>query len=169
MNSNLKTALKLSVTMIVGLLPGAPGTYGSALAAGLAAIWLLTGCPALVGPGYIAFIALLTATALWLCRMALNNRIFSDDKDPSPVVIDEAVGMAIAMYGLASLDWRLPAAFIAFRFFDILKPFPVGWSQKLPNEWGIVIDDVLAGGYALLAVWLMEYGLAQWLSAHAGG
>ncbi len=164
-----KVLIKYIVTMIVGLLPGAPGTYGSALVAGIAAVWLWLGGWPLFGTWYVAFISLLTVLALWACRAALAYKVFGDDQDPSPVVIDEAVGVAIAMYGIASLDWRLPAAFIAFRFFDILKPFPVGWSQKLPGQWGIVIDDMLAGLYALLAVRLMQYGLLLWFPALAAG
>ena len=164
-----KVLIKYIVTVIVGLLPGAPGTYGSALVAGIAAAWLWFGGWALSGPWYLAFILVLTALALLTCRAALTYKVFGDDQDPSPVVIDEAVGMAMAMYGITALDWRLAAAFIAFRFFDILKPFPVGWSQKLPGQWGIVIDDMLAGLYAWLAVWLMQYGLLRWFPTMAAG
>lgn len=162
MNQAAKTAIKMIVTMFVGLLPGAPGTYGSALTAVLAAAWLYWGGWALTGQWYFVVVLVLAVFALWSTRMALRARIFGDDGDPSPVVVDEAVGMAISMYGIAALDWHLFAAFVAFRFFDILKPFPVGISQRLPGEWGVVIDDMLAGVYAYCAVWLMEYGYTAW-------
>ena len=69
--------------------------------------------------------------------------------DPSEVVIDEVAGQMIAMIGAAA-EWRsLVAALILFRAFDISKPFPLRRLEHLPEGWGVMLDDVGAGLYAL--------------------
>lgn len=74
-------------------------------------------------------------------------------KDPSCVVIDEVAGMQAVLVGASGVgSWGLLAAFLAFRAFDVLKPFPAGRSQALPGGWGVVIDDVVAGVYARVVV-----------------
>ena len=76
-------------------------------------------------------------------------------KDPSVVVIDEVAGQMIALIG-AVLDWKsMFAALILFRVFDITKPFPLRRLEHLPEGWGIMLDDVGAGLYALA---LMQLG-----------
>lgn len=139
----------------VGLLPGARGTYGSALTAGLAALWLAGGGGPLSGWPFLIFLAALALGAVWASQMALDLALFGPDKDPGRVVIDEAAGQMIALYGAAGLDWRLVAAFVLFRLYDIWKPFPIGDSQRAPGGWGIVLDDLLAG----LAAWATLAGL----------
>jgi len=64
-------------------------------------------------------------------------------KDPSEVVIDEVAGMWVSMYALPASYW-VPA-FVLFRVFDILKPFPVSMAEKLPGGVGIMADDIVAG------------------------
>ena len=64
-------------------------------------------------------------------------------EDPKEVIIDEVVGVWIAMYGMPSAFF-LPALFL-FRVVDILKPFPVNASEKLPGGWGIMADDIVGG------------------------
>jgi phosphatidylglycerophosphatase A len=83
-------------------------------------------------------------------------------KDPQFVVIDEVAGQLIALIGVP-LSWKsFLAAFILFRTFDILKPPPVRQLEALPEGTGIVLDDVAAGLYALLAVHLlMRVGLLR--------
>ncbi len=140
----------------VGLLPGARGTYGSALTLAAALVWLGLGGPALAGWGYGLFLAALFAAAVGLSQAALAAQVFGPGCDPGQIVIDEALGMLIACYGLAApiVWWQAGLAFAGFRFFDITKPWPVGASQGLPGGWGVVVDDVLAGLYALGVVWL---------------
>lgn len=73
--------------------------------------------------------------------------------DPGCVVIDEVVGMQVVLIGAQSVGvWGLFAAFMIFRFFDIVKPFPVNRSQKLPGGYGVVVDDFLAGVYTRVAM-----------------
>jgi phosphatidylglycerophosphatase A len=69
--------------------------------------------------------------------------------DPSVVVIDEVAGQMIALIG-AALDWKsMLAALILFRAFDITKPFPLRRLEHAPEGFGIMLDDVGAGIYAL--------------------
>ncbi len=76
-------------------------------------------------------------------------------KDPSIVVIDEIVGMGISVLFLPR-NWVLfLIAFFLFRIFDIVKPPPIMRSQKMPGALGIMIDDVIAGIYALILTHLL--------------
>jgi len=68
-------------------------------------------------------------------------------KDPSKVVIDEVAGMCVSLVFLPVNVKYLLAAFILFRFFDIVKPLYIRKTEALPRGWGIMLDDVLAGIY----------------------
>ncbi len=77
-------------------------------------------------------------------------------KDPQIVVVDEVAGQLIALSGAATLRhlhiWV--AAFVLFRFFDIVKPFPIRRIEKLPGGVGIVLDDVMAGIYCAVILFI---------------
>ena len=73
-------------------------------------------------------------------------------KDPQPVVIDEIVGMWIALLFIPLEIVYFLAAFVFFRLFDIIKPFPARQAELLPGGWGIMVDDVVAGIYANAAI-----------------
>ena len=123
-----------------GYVPKFPGTAGSVLGVG---VWLLI---QLAGNSW----AWLVFTAgilpvIWIAGAA--ERLF-DRHDPQCVVIDEIVGMTMALAGIAPVWWLVLTSFAAFRLFDIWKPFPIRQLQKLPGGWGIVADDILAGGLA---------------------
>ncbi|PIE55531.1 MAG: phosphatidylglycerophosphatase A [Dethiosulfovibrio peptidovorans] len=80
-------------------------------------------------------------------------------QDPPEIVIDEAVGIWIAMLGhvtVGTLGYALPALFL-FRVFDILKPVPVSTAERLPGGWGIIADDVVAGVLANALLWLLRW------------
>lgn len=76
-------------------------------------------------------------------------------KDSSKVVIDEVAGMAIALSVVPHQWGWLLAALIAFRFFDIVKPLGIRQLEAWPKGWGVMADDVLAGFYAVLVLWLL--------------
>jgi phosphatidylglycerophosphatase A len=130
----------------VGLLRPGPGTWGSAatvLLWWLVAHWIAPGWQALAA---IALAALAVAVgipaATQVCRA-------SGLKDPQFVVIDEVAGQFITLIA-APVAWKsLLLGFILFRGFDIVKPPPVRQLEHLPEGFGIVIDDVAAGLYAL--------------------
>lgn len=73
--------------------------------------------------------------------------------DPSIVVIDEIVGIWITLLFLPKTIPVVVIGFLAFRVFDILKPQPARMCEKIPNGWGIMLDDVVAGIYANIATW----------------
>jgi len=127
----------------LGLVPVAPGTVGSlaALLPGLALLWV---SHAVLVAGVVVVVAL----GLWAIRAA------GAGDDPGWVVIDEVAGQWIALLALAhpSVLGAL-AAFAAFRLFDIAKPGPVGWAERLPGAVGVMADDVLAGVLAAALVW----------------
>ena len=68
--------------------------------------------------------------------------------DPSIVVIDEIVGVWISLLFLPKSVWVIIAAFALFRAFDIWKPPPARQLERIPNGWGIMLDDLVAGVYA---------------------
>lgn len=129
-----------------GRLPTAPGTWGAALA-GLLAGALAWGAPALFQSGLAIAVALSfvvgivgvpRAEALW-------------GKDPSRVVLDEMLGMWVALLA-APVEWEAWAViFVLFRLFDVLKPLGIRSLERLPGGWGVMLDDLLAGIYAGLS------------------
>ncbi len=79
-----------------------------------------------------------------------------DRKDPSPVVIDEVMGMLIALTGIPRTIPVYILGFFLFRLFDIWKPFPIGLiDQRVQGGIGIVLDDLVAGLYANLLLRLI--------------
>ncbi len=135
-----------------GRFPVAPATFASAI---VAAIFYLLGpgpdplARGRVWPELIAILVLLPV-AVWSAHRAEKTL----GHDASPIVIDEVVGMMIALWRLPrSWPWVL-AAFLLFRVFDVIKPLGANRAQDLPGGFGIVADDVLAGIYALLVLQL---------------
>jgi phosphatidylglycerophosphatase A len=74
---------------------------------------------------------------------------FLGRKDPSQVVIDEVAGMMLSVLTLPRTPMVLLTAFLLFRFFDIVKPFPARQSQVFSGGIGVMLDDLIAGAYAL--------------------
>jgi phosphatidylglycerophosphatase A len=76
-------------------------------------------------------------------------------KDPGLVVVDEVLGQWVTLLGAASLNWKaLLAGFLLFRIFDIWKPWPVRKLERLPEGTGIVADDLAAGVYGALILYI---------------
>lgn len=90
--------------------------------------------------------AFLIPLAVWAAGRAER----SWGHDARRIVIDEVVGMAATLFWLPAGFEVAIAGFFAFRFFDILKPFPVSRAERLPGGYGVVADDLLAGIYANL-------------------
>lgn len=102
---------------------------------------------------------LLTITAFFFlaCWVSGRAEVIFQEKDSGKIVIDEVVGYLVTMTAIP-LDWRyVTAGFFLFRFFDIVKIPPASWfDRELKNGYGVVLDDVAAGVYAWLALWLMS-------------
>ena len=125
----------------LGYAPFAPGTVTSLLVA-LAVWWLAPGDTALLGATGVA-----SVVGVWAAGRE-EERVGT--KDPRTIVIDEVAGMLIACYGHPrTLPWVL-GLFLAFRVFDVLKPFGIYRLQALPGGYGVVVDDLLAGVYVSL-------------------
>ena len=133
-----------------GYAPKGPGTAGSLGA--LVVAWPLRHQP----PWFFALLALiLLAPAIWSAGSTARQ---VGKKDPQIVVIDEVIGQWIALAGAALYSpaaWI--AAFLLFRAFDIWKPWPVRQLEQLPGGSGIVLDDVMAGIYAALVLYLVGW------------
>lgn len=134
-----------------GLMPKAPGTWGTLAAMPFAyLIALSAGTNALIPAAIIAF-----AIGTWA---AGAYAIASGKPDPSEVVIDEvaAIWLVLAFTPFTFFGWAL--AFAAFRLFDVMKPWPVSLADaKLHGGFGIMFDDIVAAIYAMLALHILLY------------
>lgn len=134
----------------LGLMKKAPGSWGSLGGMVFGMILLvLGGAPALVQ----AMLLLLVA-GWWASDQILKE---TNVQDNQIIVIDEVVGIMIAMIAAGGRIEYIMISFILFRVFDIIKPWPVSWCQeKLPGAYGVMADDVAAGIYALLFLYGMR-------------
>jgi len=131
---------------LVGFIPLAPGTWGTAV--GVLLFWAIRGLPP---PAYAAFVLAFIAFAVWVSTHA--QAIF-EETDPQKVVIDEIAGYLVAIaFHRPDLSTAV-GAFILFRIFDITKPPPIRWiERRFADGRGVVFDDVMAGIYANAALW----------------
>jgi len=145
-----KLANYFSTVVKIGYLPLAPGTWGSLAAL---AVWYLI-LPFISSITFIASIIIIFVFGIYTSSITESAL---EIKDPSVIVIDEWVGQWIAlMYLPKSLIWGI-VAFALFRLFDIWKPYPISKLENINGGLGIMIDDVLAGIYALIGVQLLRY------------
>jgi phosphatidylglycerophosphatase A len=148
----------------VGHLRPGPGTWGSLAA--LPVAWLIY---QIGGPwALVAGIALAFGLGYWATQQETRD---AADHDPSHIVIDEVAGQWVALLPLAfgAANAGVPilalwpgwiAAFVLFRLFDIWKRGPVGWADRQPGAWGVMLDDIVAGLLAAIGVTLLA-GLAH--------
>ena len=159
---SMNTIIKIAASGLgAGYIPLAPGTFGAAVGLGL--YWLLSPLPHHIYiPTVVAFVFL----AVWISSKAC---VLYGTKDPQRITIDEIAGLLITF---AFHSWTLVAAiagFVLFRIFDITKPFPIRWiERRFPSGWGVVLDDVMAGIYANIALWLVIVILSR-MNVLAGG
>ena len=133
-----------------GYSPTAPGTVGSAAAIGIAI--LIEHYAGWKPLRFAALAVIVSVPAIWAAGATARQ---AKIKDPQFVVVDEVVGQWLALAGARALNWKAwLAAFLLFRLFDIWKPFPVRQAESLPGGLGIVADDLMAGLYAALVLFL---------------
>lgn len=147
-----------------GRIPVAPGTFGSVVGLGWFALLLLTGNLWLFLGGTLLGLAL----SVWVC--GVGEKILQQT-DPGSIVMDEIAAIPLCFAGWVvwlacqvpgfpppehffSREKLLPTlgVFAAFRFFDVLKPWPVKQSQSLSGGWGVTVDDALAAVYVNVVV-----------------
>jgi phosphatidylglycerophosphatase A len=127
----------------VGYSPWVPGTVGSALA--LFIVWIVPFSRA----GLLVFFVAVTLAGTWAAHRAERQL---GVKDPGVIVIDEVAGMTLSVLPFPPTPAVLIAGFVLFRLFDIVKPFPAGASQRATGGIGVMVDDLIAGLYALVVI-----------------
>ena len=134
-----------------GHAPVAPGTAGSA--AGLLLFWAVRASGSLVVEGLV----LLAVTAIGVA-VASRAEAACGRRDPGLIVIDETAGMLLTLAAVPVGLGGAVVGFLAFRLFDVVKPFPARRAERLPGGWGVMADDLVAGLYAQallrLLLWL---------------
>ena len=148
-------ALALATVGGVGRAPVAPGTFGSLVAASF--LPALAALRAGSCAGYAALLLGIVALAVWSAGRAEH---MLESRDHSDIVIDEVAGMVLAGLFLPGTWLAVGLAFVLFRIFDIVKPFPANLiDSQIEGGLGVVGDDLVAGAYAgLLArllLWLL--------------
>jgi phosphatidylglycerophosphatase A len=139
-----RAALVLSSWFGVGRLPKAPGTFGSLAA--VPVVGLMWAFGPVIGALFLVVFVGLAIRAAGITEQILGQR------DPGVIVADEVAGMLVALYLLPATWGFLAGGFFLFRLFDIAKPFPVRRLERIPGGAGVVLDDVMAGLYANLAL-----------------
>ena len=143
-------AVTLATWFGCGFFPWAPGTAGS-----LAAVLIAAALEAKFGwraPLLLIPVLLLAGPAIWA---ADRTACYFGKKDPGGVVVDEVLGQWVTLAGATALNpVSLIAGFLLFRLFDIWKPWPVRKLEDLPGGMGIVADDLAAGVYGALILYI---------------
>lgn len=133
----------------VGYLPLIPGTFGSLVGVG---IFLLLSRTTV---GLVVSIVAVIVAGIWA---GSRTEALAGRKDPGKIVVDEVAGQLIATLPLVFFtQWSIAAvmvSFVLFRFFDIVKPYPANRLQDLEGGMGVMCDDLVAGVYAAVLVWI---------------
>jgi len=131
-----------------GFVPVAPGTVGSLAGVAIfvavrstASLWLEIG-------------VLLAVTLVGIAAASAAESTYSR-RDPGLIVIDEVAGMLLTLLAVPVGALGIALGFLAFRVFDIAKPFPARQAEALPRGWGVMADDLVAGLYAQAALRLV--------------
>ena len=130
-----------------GLLHPAPGTWSSLVGVIVGALLL----PWLGAKMFFILTALCFFLGIWLCERTSHDMGVHDH---GSIVWDEIVAVFLVLLAVpqVSLFW-CAVAFVTFRLFDILKPYPIRYfDEKLTNGFGIMVDDILAAGYSILVI-----------------
>tara|TARA_B110000444_G_scaffold254957_1_gene288397 strand:- start:556 stop:1014 length:459 start_codon:yes stop_codon:yes gene_type:complete len=146
--------VKIFVTCFyIGKLPIAPGTLGSGLAI---LIWYYLSSFSVIL--LLSFFIFYIIFSYIFIDLYLNK---SNSDDPSEVICDEVIGQFIPLFIISSVNdyYLILVAFISFRIFDIYKIYPADKAEELNGAHGVIIDDVIAGIYALIVVFVFKYFL----------
>ena len=143
-------AILIATWFGAGFLPKAPGTWGSLFALPFA--WLLVaagGAPLLAGAVAILFLIGWWASSHYIEQSGID--------DPGSVVVDEVAGQWLTLVAVPLDPLLYLIGFLLFRIFDIIKPWPVSWAdRRVGGGLGVMLDDILAGLYALAALLVLE-------------
>lgn len=136
-----------STFLYIGLLPFAPGTFGT-----LGAVIPYYFISELKTLPYLLIVTTFTLISIYTTNKSMK---FYDNNDPAEVVIDEVCGFLFTMF-MVPFTWvNIFIGFLLFRVFDILKPYPIRKIERLRDGYGIILDDVFAGIYANIVLILI--------------
>ena len=141
-----KIAFFIWTAGFAGLVPVAPGTAGSVV--GLVLLILVRA----TRNDWIEVLVLVIVVAVGTWSASAAERHYRRE-DPGEIVIDEVAGMMLTLLWLPSGWVPFLVGFLAFRFFDIVKPFPARLAERLPGGVGVMADDLVAGLYGYASVW----------------
>ena len=145
-----RLAIALATWFGCGYFPWGPGTVGS-----VAALLIAVGLHFYLGSAhltYLLLIMLFLGPAIWA---STRTAFLVNRKDPGMIVIDEVLGQWVTLLGATAFVWKsFAAAFVLFRLFDIWKPWPIRRLENLPQGIGIVADDLAAGFYGALILYI---------------
>lgn len=132
-----------------GLFPIGPGTVGAAAAVAISAALRWDSVTNVV------FALIAGIIGIWAATIEAAN---SGKKDPGHIVVDEVAGQWLTLAGATSINWKgLLLGFALFRLFDIWKPAPVRQLERLPEGTGIMADDLMAGVYGAVVLYIAGY------------
>ena len=142
------------ICFYIGKIPIAHGTLGSGLAI---LIWYYL--------SFLGNLALIFFFISYLITAYIFTNLYlktSNEDDPSEIISDEVIGQLIPLFMISSVNdhYLILVAFIYFRIFDISKIYPVNKAEKLAGAHGVIIDDIVAGIYALIVVFIFKYFLS---------
>ncbi len=143
----------IATGLFTGYTPFFPGTIGSLL--GLFLYWAVPGSES----AYFAFVVgLLFFVGVWAAGQVEAQTGIKDDQT---IVVDEVVGVLIAVIFLEKNFIWLAIGLVLFRLFDIIKVYPARRVERLPHGWGVMMDDVIAGIYAAAALRLIYWSAGK--------
>ena len=148
----IKISELIATCFKVGYLPLAPGTWGSIFA--ILVWWVLLKDLDLLIFGIVIIL-------FFFIGIIVSNIIIdqNDNNDPSYIIIDELVGQWLALWILPDGYFYIIIAFILFRFFDIIKPWPIRFIEQLPKGLGVMCDDLAAGLITLILTQIINFYL----------
>ena len=147
-NKYSKIARCLATWFGAGLLPIAPGTWGSLAALPLAYVLVKYGSFEILSAATITIFII----GVWASEIASREMGISD---PSEIVIDEVAGQWCTLLFVPPNLILYVFGLLFFRFFDIWKPWPISWAdQKIKGGIGIMLDDIIAGNFAGIILWM---------------
>ncbi len=152
----IRLAFAIGTVFKTGYIPIAPGTIGSIV--GLLVFWLIKDSASFTVE--VLVVTILFFVGVWASTIVEQ---VLQRQDPGVVIVDEVVGMLVALMLLPPTTTVIFLAFFLFRLFDIVKPYPARWCEQLSRGWGIMMDDVVAGLYVNVLLHITLWIVPQWL------
>jgi phosphatidylglycerophosphatase A len=148
----LRLSRTIASLFYIGFLPGMPGTYGSVITA--LAFWWIHSLSGGIRPlSHLSVLCLITLIGV-LVSAHISRK--TGVEDPSYIIIDEVAGQLLTLLCLPVTGLNILIGILAFRTFDIWKPFPIRKLESLEHGIGVMADDLLAGVYANILLQILN-------------